>query len=185
MNEKNTRLEEFLEKFDDTMEKSNVITDAERDDLASIIPDRVTLEDGLPELLHKSDDMKSSIDDCDKKIKIWQESKKLWSARQKNLMDILELTMKKLGIPNQSIKANGIKLATNTRTTLEVDEEWLINLYESLSLTLQAKLPDYIKVSLSLDKTKLNAHLKTDQSMLVQFPEKIHTKSSTSTTIKA
>ena len=99
-------------------------------------------------------------------------------------MDTMSALMQKLNIPNSGLKVDGIKLSTSTRTVLEVDEQWLVAQYEALAEGLQQQLPDYVKVSLSVDKNKLFAHVKEDSTMLVQNPDKIHTNTSSSTTIK-
>ena len=49
---------------------------------------------------------------------------------------------------------------------------------------LQSQLPSYVKVKLSVDKTKLSAHISKDDTLLVSHPDKIHTKPTSSTTLK-
>ena len=90
----------------------------------------------------------------------------------------------KLGFRNNTVKADGVKLAISSRTVLEVDEQWLLSQYDKFLDVMQAQLPGYIKVSLSVDKTELNAYIKKDNSLLINYPLQIHTKVTTSTTIK-
>lgn len=174
----------LIDRFDDKIEEGNELTDTEKRTIASEIPDKEKLQDGLPLLLKKATDMKTSIEDCDIKIKTWQESKKLWNGRHKAFMDVLETLVGSLNLPGATMKADGIKLSTSSRSSLEVDEDWILTQYEAMAKALQSQLPDYIKVSIALDKTKLSAFLKTDNTMLVQYPDKIHTKTTTSTTIR-
>lgn len=179
-----TSAQTLIDMFDDEMEKGAAIAEPVRDQIAKAISDKERLAAGLPELLRKATDIKSSIDDCDRNIKTWQESKKLWNGRYKSFMDVLETVIRNLALPGNQIKANGVKLATSRRSSLEVDEDWLLGQYTALAAALQQQLPDYVKVSISLDKTRLAAAIKDDDSMLVNYPDKIHTRESTSTSIR-
>lgn len=174
----------LIDGFDDLIEENSTLSDDERRSLAAVVRDRETLENGLPILLRKSNDMKEYTENCDKQIKTWQESKKMWSGRQKEFMALLGTVLSDLHISGSSIKASGIKLATSRRSSLEVNEDWLLGQYEALREALQQQVPDFVKVSFSLDKTKLKAYLDKDDSLLVNHPDMIHTKVSVSTTIR-
>ena len=184
MEKDTTSVQNLIDLFDDEMENATVLTDPVRDQLAQTVSDKEKLEAGLPLLLRKATDIKTSIDDCDRNIKTWQESKKLWSGRHKAFMDVLEKIIGNLQLPGNQIKADGIKLATSKRSSLEVDEDWLLGQFQAMADVLQQQLPDYVKVSIGIDKNRLAAFLKGDDSMLVNFPDKIHTRTSTSTSIR-
>lgn len=185
-NTANPQISQMLERFADSIEseKDHVLTDEEKTAISASVSDEKTLSEGLAELKRTSEDYKSRIADCDQKIKMWQESKKMWKNRSDQFNGLLGFLLSKLSIPGLSLKAGGVKLSTSKRTSLEVDEDWLVGLYQLQANALQAQLPPYIKVSLSLDKTALGNYLKTDNSMLVNNPDKVHTKQSASTTIK-
>ena len=180
----NKQITDFIEAFDDKIEENVELSDEQKNTIAAVILTKDDLKEGLPALLQKSEDLKGCIDNCDRNIKTWQESKRLWNARSKAFLDVLGRVIKKLGVSGNSIKAEGVKLSTSSRTSLEVDEQWLLDQYSPMADALQGQLPDFVKVSLSLDKNKLAAFLKQDDSLLTNNPDKIHTKVSTSTTIK-
>ena len=180
----NKNINEFIESFEEKIEENSELTDEQKEIIASLIPSKDDLKEGLPILLQKSEDMKGCIDNCDRNIKTWQESKKLWSARCKSYLEVLGKVIGKLGLTGNTIKADGIKLSTSTRTSLEVDEQWLLDQYMPMALALQGQLPAFVKVGLTIDKNKLAAYLKQDDSLLTNNPDKIHTKVSSSTTIK-
>lgn len=184
MNKDPKQIQTLIDNFDDIIEEKEILSPEDKTSVISVISTRKELEDGLGLILDKVRDYKEKIDSCDQNIKNWQSSKKMWAGRTKALMDTMSALMQKLNIPNSGLKVDGIKLSTSTRTVLEVDEQWLVAQYEALAEGLQQQLPDYVKVSLSVDKNKLFAHVKEDSTMLVQNPDKIHTNTSSSTTIK-
>lgn len=183
-NEEITLAQQLIDAFDDRVEENPVLDDKAVEDIASIIPSTEELAKCLPELLKKSNGIKKSIDDCDKNIKTWQESKKMWSSRSKSFMDILGKIISTLNITGNTLKSGGVKLSTSSRTALEVDEGWLIGQYDKMIDALQRALPVYMKVNVTIDKNKLAAYLKDDKSLLTNNPDKVHTKLTTSTSIK-
>lgn len=178
----------MLEDFDSLMEQKagtdDEVTSDEIEHLASRIDSTITLREALPDFLQKSEEYKNRIDSSDRNIKSWQDSKKLWKKRHDVFMSILERVMGRLKLPGNAIKDGSVKLAVSSRTSIEVDEEWLLGQYEAMRQALQSQLPDFIKVSYTLDKNKLSAFLKKDTSLLTEHPDKIHTRTSTSCTIK-
>ena len=181
---KSAKVEAFIDSFEDLIEENNILTPEERSSLEAKITTQEELAGGLVKLKDKADAYKKRTEECAAKIKEWQASKKTWENRQKSLMDTLEGIINKLGFRNNTVKADGVKLAISSRTVLEVDEQWLLSQYDKFLDVMQAQLPGYIKVSLSVDKTELNAHIKKDNSLLINYPLQIHTKVATSTTIK-
>ncbi len=175
--------ERFVDQFETTIEEG-ALTDEQKQSLSCAFPSAEDLGKGLPLLKQKAEDYKNQIGTCDRYIKMYQDSKKMWKARSEAFLGILQQVLVRLNIPGKSIKAEGVKLSTRTTSVIEVDEDWLISMHQALADTLQQQLPDFIKVSLSIDKTKLNNYLKTDNTLLVQNPDRIHTKDSASTTIK-
>jgi hypothetical protein len=175
-------VEMLINSFDECIESNPELDANVKESLSKIVTKQDELMEGLPALLEKASGIKSNIDGCDRNIKNWQESKALWTLRSKAFAEVLGKTMEKMGI--STLKNGKIKLAVSSRTSLEVDEDWLINLYQNLADVLQAQLPDYIRVKLALDKNKLSAHLKQDNSLILNNPDKIHDKTSKSVSIK-
>lgn len=184
MEEKNTNVQNLIERFEEKMEQQVEYTSEVQEKVTSCVNTKEELQNGLKLLLEKAQSYKESAENCDRNIKLWQESKKMWQGRSKAFLDTLESLMNRLKISGHTIKANGVKLATSSRTSLEVDEDWLLSQYQTFVDALQLQLPEYIKVSLSVDKNKLYAHVKGDNTMLINNPDKIHTKVTTSTSIK-
>lgn len=175
----------FLDLFEDHIENTPELSKEDQEKIGSTLKTQPELEESLPTIKEKLDTYAEKISLSDKNIKQWQESKKLWTQRQNQLLSVLGLLMEKLHIPGKSLKAGGVKLSTSTKTSLEVDEDWIINQYQALADALQSKLPTYVTVKLSVDKTKLNTHLKTDNSILINNPERVHTKESRSISVKS
>ena len=179
----NNKIKTLIEDFEDKTENGAVLSDADIEALASGITDKQTLTEGLTAISEKAKDFKDSIELCDKNIKEWQENKKNWDGRIKQFAKVMGSILNRLGLT--SVKSpDGTKIASSTRTVLEVDDEWLVSQYENLAEVLRKQLPEYVKVSLSVDKNKLSAYLKGDNTLLLNNPDKIHTKISTSVTIK-
>lgn len=178
----------FIDLFDDRIEDSEKekreLSSTEKDQISGTFPDADKLGEALPELLAKVEGFNKSIDNASEKIKQWQDTKKMWQARLAQLLDVLGTTMERLHIPGKSLKIGGIKLSTRTGSVLEVDDDWLLQQYQAMADALQSQLPSYVKVKLAIDKTKLNAHIAKDDSLLVNHPDKIHTKPTSSTTLK-
>lgn len=179
----NDKIKTLIESFEDKTEGGAVLTDTDVETLVSMVTDKQTLTEGLTTIGEKAKDFKNCIDQCDKDLKEAQEKKKNWDGRMKQFTKVMGCILGRLGLT--SVKSpDGTKIASSTRTVLEVDEEWLVSQYENLAEMLRKQLPEYVKVSLSVDKNKLSAYLKGDNTLLLNNPDKIHTKSSTSFTIK-
>lgn len=175
----------LLNNFDERMEDNNNLIDEETvSSLAAGITSPQSLQDGLGEIKKRVFDYNEAIDNCKKNIDMWRASKDIWTNKKAGFQAVLTAVMNNL-LPNTGkIAGAGAKLSVTRRSSLEVDEEWLINTYRPLADELQEHLPSYVKVKLDIDKTKLMAHVKTDSELLVNFPERIHTKESTSITVK-
>lgn len=174
----------FLDLFDDHIEATPVLSSEDREAIGSAFADQEALETSLAALKERIGAYDTNIQDSDRRVKEWQEAKKMWKSRKDQMLAILGEALKRLHVPGQTLKANGVKLSTSKRSSIEVDEDWLTAQFQSLADALQQQLPEYIKLSLSVDKTRLSAFLKKDNSLLVDYPEKVHVKESTSTTIK-
>lgn len=182
---KNTQhVENLIERLDDALEESTETAENKKESILSQVSNIDELRDGLELLKDKAEAYKAKIDNCDQNIKMWQGSKKMWQERSKKLLDILGELIERLNIPGKTLRSGGVKLTTSSRTSLEVDEEWLLSKYQMFADALQTQLPEYVKVSISLDKNKLFAYVKANDEMLVNNPDKIHTKVTTSTSIK-
>lgn len=177
-------IEDFIDSFESMTEKGgNAPTDESIDQLAQGIADEKTLREGLPAIKEKLDDFNACADRCSDSIKELQDTKRFWETRCGLLTKTLGLALDKLCVKSIT-STNGVKLGSSVRTVLEVDTDWLTSQYGNLAAVLQNQLPEYIRVSLSVDKNKLSAYLKGDSTLLTNNPEKIHTKTSKSVTLR-
>lgn len=174
----------FIDRFETQMETVGELDESSINDLCGVIQTTQELSEALPAFKQKNDSYKELVATCDKNIKEAQTSKKLFQKRCEQFAAALGALLERLNIPGNAVSNGGVKLATSKRTSLEVDEGWLLGQFAALQAGLEAQLPEYITVKLSIDKNKLSAFLKKDTSLLVDYPEKIHTKVTASTTIK-
>lgn len=140
------------------------------------------LEESVPALVRAEGQISSMIDRCDNCVKTWQESKKLWRERREQLLALAGHLLAGHGV--KSCSRDGASIGTIVRKVLEVDCDALLRDYGPALAEMQKSLPDYIRLTASVDKTKLNACLKTDSSLLAERPDDIHWKESVSVNIK-
>lgn len=122
------------------------------------------------------------IEECDSRIKTWQQSKKAWKSRQESLLSSLQETLTSLGV--KSVTDGSVKVKLSTTKGLEViNADEILKPYEKAFETFKSSLPPFIKISMDIDKTLLSAYLKTDNSLLLTMPENVHYKESKSVRI--
>lgn len=137
------------------------------------------LQECLAIIKSEQERIQTGIEDCDVRIKSWQQSKKAWKARQESLLAALQETLTNLGI--KSVTDGVVKVNMTSKKGIEVlSPEELLKPYEAELEALKAKLPPYVKLSMDLDKTQLSNYLKQDQTLLMTMPENIHYKESRS-----
>lgn len=181
-------MEAMLENYnelmaDKTSDENPGITDEEAEKIASTLPDVKSFTDGLPVLKAMIKQYGDNVEDMDRRVKQWQASKKMWQNRSDGLLCVVGKLLGRFGMP-KGVKEGDVKIAVSSRTSLEVDEDWLLGFSMPLVDSLASALPPYVTVKLSIDKNKLARYLKDDDSLLVDNPDKIHTKTTTSTSIK-
>lgn len=137
------------------------------------------LQECLSVIKTEQETINKNIEDCDHRVKTWQQSKKAWKARLDNLSGTLMETLDRLNI--KGVTDGTVKISMTTKRGLEViDPEIILLAYENEINALKAVLPSFVKVSVDIDKTKLANHLKQDQTLLLTQPENIHYKESRS-----
>lgn len=139
--------------------------------------------DILPAVKSYMDTYSESAEACDAMVKKWSTSKNMWKERVEKLGTIMEILMKNSGVKKWA--ADGITASLSTRTTLEVkDTEPLLAPFRPEAERLASALPPYVKVELKLGKKELLTVVKTDNRILLDNPENIHYKDSTSFAIR-
>ena len=137
------------------------------------------LQECLAIIKSEQERIQTGIEDCDVRIKAWQQSKKAWKARQESLLSSLQETLTNLGI--KSSTDGTVKVTMTSKKGIEVvSPEELLKPYEAEVEALKAKLPPYVKLNMDLDKTQLTSYLKQDNTLLMTMPEIIHYKESRS-----
>lgn len=174
----------FIDAFETAMENNPKMDAAAEETILGIIGSTDELGPALPAFKNKCLAYKELADNCDRSIKEAQAGKKLFTQRAKQFTAILGKLLTRLKVPNESFKYGGIKIATSTRTCLEVDTDWLLAQFDNELKAFEATLPEYISVELSIDKNKLLSFLKTNEDLLLNHPDRVHTKESKSTSIK-
>lgn len=179
-----TIAEQVIERFNDRTESGQEpLSQQEIENLASEFNSLTDLTEALPDLYEEVERQKTCIQNADERKKRADADKKFWQGRMEAFLKILEAAANKHG--KTKLNGEGITLSVSKRTSLEVNEEWLLSGYQSITEAFQKTLPPYVKVKLSVDKNELSAFLKDDNTMLLNSPEEIHTKVSTSTTLKS
>lgn len=170
-----------------TETRQNPAFDAKKyiEDLAKNVRDDGDLRAVLPcikKLLAENDE---DLKLCDARAKQFADEKKNYEAQASN---IKRFTIKLLAnLRHKSFSAGDTKVSVSVREALDVtDKDALLARYvNSLQYAeLAATLPAWVKVDLSIDKNALKNHVKEDSSLLVDHPEWLSTKESTSITIK-
>lgn len=176
----NTAADILLDQFDLSLEKDQ--EEITQLNPSAIVKDEDTFRSCLAPLKERSTLYKSNVKSCDEKIKSWQEAKKHWQECEAKLNDLLATLLTDLNLP--SLKEGNAKATLKTSKTLVVDEELMISQFTQKINELQAALPPYIKLKMTVDKTMLGSHVKTDPTLLIDHPEMAHWSESKSASIK-
>lgn len=165
------KLEEYYEALSDG--------NPSKERLATLLSTPENLNECLSAIKSEQEKIETGISDCDHKIKSWQMAKKNWKSRQEVLMEALQDAMTSLNIKNAT--DGNVKVTMTTKRTIDiVNPDEILKQYMDAVDTLRASLPPYVKISVDIDKTQLNAFLKQDDSLLLTMPENIHYKDSRS-----
>lgn len=178
-----TTAETFLDRIDVIFEKEeNGLKEEMFPELASLLNSTDDLGECLPEIVKRVAGFKDNADKCDSKSKQFSDSKKMWKTRCEQLEALVTYIMQSFN--TKSLNANGSNAKITTREVLEVDADSLLALYSVLVDQLQQQLPDYVKVSIAIDKRALTTHMQKDNSLMVNHPEWVHTKESNTIKLK-
>lgn len=180
MTENTQSLMDYIEQS--FLEANGGLTEDKAKQLSCMLDDTDKLADALPEVKSLFNENNLRIEKCDNNIKTWQESKKMWKERNDKILLILQKAMESLNL--KKFDRNGVKLGIRTTEKYVTDDQAILAQYESHADALRSILPSYIKVSLSVDKTELKNHLKSDVSMMVDHPELVHTEESQSINLR-
>ena len=183
MNEPKNLAQQFIDIFEDRVNSSPELSDRQIEEIGAPIRTDEQLREGLPVILGRHKELSDLIENCNRNIKFWQENKKKYDSRAEQFVKAVTEVVRRLRFSG-TMKATEGQLSTRTTSTYEVDEKWILDRYAALGEALQAQLPAYVKVKLSVDKKELNAHLKRDATLLLENPEHIHAKENLSVTLK-
>ena len=171
--EENTYVKTLIEEFDNACESQETLDEQTKDRLAGIIPSADEFRNALPALKAAKDLYEANAESADKNKKTWDASKKLWKNRSETLMDIIGRCVKKFRYSGK-VTMDDTTLNISSRSYVDIDTDWLLSQYQGTIDTARAMLPEFIKLEVSVDKNKLSAFLKTDDTLLKDHPDKIH-----------
>lgn len=182
MNEKINQLDERI--LDIFAEDESGLTKAHYDELSAYIENTEALAEILPVLKKRYNEYKEKTEQCDKTAKDYAESKNMWKSRSEQIAAFLGHVLERFRL--KSYSANDTKVSITTREILETDTDALIAPQAARPeyMALEAALPPYIKITLSVDKTALKSYIKTNSKLLTDHPEWVHTKESKSVSVK-
>lgn len=178
----NSHLKEVMNTIEEQIKKEEDLEDKEYDQMADLIPNTEDLSNCLPLMKEKQDYYKEQLSRCDDNIKEWQESKKAWKTYQDRLLTLVGKILTKMNL--KSASHDKIKAAITTRKVLEIDNDSILSEFKPMLDLLKNQLPEYVKVTMDIDKTALANYLKTDNSLLINNPEKIHWKDNNSVNLR-
>lgn len=142
-----------------------------------------SLRQALPQIKAEVDNSKEKATECDQRIALFQNSKQYWKAKAESLVNSVGALIDQFNMKSYDI--DGVKLSSSKRAVLEADSDVVIKDFEQVIEQCKNMLPPYIKLTASLDKTALKECLKTDNTLLCQYPESIHWTEKKSFTIKS
>lgn len=112
---------------------------------------------------------------CATNMKIWEESRKVWTAKREALGAYLAHILDRL--KSDRIEGKGGAVLKRTwRTVLDTDDKGLIAIYGKEIDSLAKALPPYYTVKVSVDKRKLAQYLKGDSTLQTEHPELVSTR---------
>lgn len=144
-----------------------------------------SLERTLPDARDYVADCDTRAGECGEQAKAFGEQKKSWQERSRAVRDWVGDLLHDRG--EKSLEAGGAKAGITIRTNIVItDEEGLLSQYTGLPQTeaLLDLLPDWVRVTFSIDRNALRNALKEDPSLLYEHPEWLHTENNETITLK-
>lgn len=178
------RKETLINEIDKIFTASDTMTEDDFRNLAQHIPDINALDECLPAIKEKVAGYIDNAKSCESRSKTFSASNKMWKTRGELLVEFVGYVLKSLGLKNY--KNSEAKATITVTRSLETDEDALLAQYRNSREfdVFMKTLPDYVKVSLTINKTALNNHVKIDHTLLTTHPEWIHTKEKESVNLK-
>lgn len=141
------------------------------------------LREILPSLGAEYAAAKENASKCEANEKQWKSSKAVWKTRAEALTAFIGRQLERFKL--KSADNGGVKVSSRITTNLETDDAALLARWEPDADVLRSRVPSYVKVTLSIDKTELKKAVEADQSLLLDYPEAVYWKDKKSFTIKA
>lgn len=177
--------ERVIERFEEaTSNDSCTIDETTAAELIAMIGDKETFRSCLGAFRDKADAYKETVDLREALTKESQSEKKLWKARLDSFLNgFLGSALTHFG--EKSIKDSaGVRVSSQTRTSLVVDDERLIDMWRPMITSLEQMLPPFLKISVSVDKKALTDYCATQEDLMAKRSDIITSVAKTSTTIK-
>ena len=176
------KAELILENIEAKSQSPEGITESDIEEMALGVNTREELEEILPHLRNESNECKKNIAISDSNIKDGQGAKKFWQSRQQAITSVIGKVLTRLSLGK--VSSQGASASTRTTNTLDVNDDELLKKYDQMKAVLETQLPDYVKVSLSIDKTKLTAAIQKNPDILTESKGNIKWVQKISVTLK-
>lgn len=158
------------------------LTDEQVRDIDGSVLNAEELKDMLPDLKAGYDSFKEQENQCNTMQKNWAGMKKLWAARGEAIQAFVARAMSRFGL--KTLEGEGAAVKSTTRTNIEADNDAILAPYLPAISALSRQLPEYVKLDVKVDKTKLNAFVKSNPKFLVDNPQAVYQKESTTYQLK-
>ena len=171
---------DIVTKIDDIFATSEEITEEEM----TYICNKVHSVEQLMELADGLSEERQSINDginvTSENAKQWGDAKKRWQKIRDSLDLLIIRILESMSLPKITSE-NGVILSTRNGRTLEVDDETVLAQFSNEVNIFKAKLPTYVKVSLSVDKRELMKELSNNPNLI---SESIHWQENKTLSVK-
>ena len=162
--------------------QSAEMTEDQINDIDSSVQSADELKGVLPDLKSGIDAYKEQETNCDNMISNWNAQKKLWKNRGEAVAAFISRAMTRFGL--KTLDADGAAVKSTTRSVIVVNDEGLLAPYKPAVEALSRQLPEYVKLEMKIDKTKLNAHVNANPAILVNQPQDIYREEKTTYSLK-
>jgi len=164
---------------------SGTLGDVDCEALAAGITDTQTLKESLASFKTLHDDMLTRIGRLNELIKARTDDRKVWEEFDSVIHRILACAMQRLSLTSVT-SDEGARAVLSSRAVIEADDEALLSGLENTAefKSLEAALPPYIRIKLSVDKTALKSAIKTDAAMRNALASWVRTRDNYTLNIK-
>ncbi len=172
----------FADTLDEIFQQEGGLAPDRYDELESFTATPEKIMNCIPAFKMLAEEFKESIGNCNNQIKTWQDYKRTWQLREEQLLKYSEELLRRSNM--KSLKSSEGSITQTSRKVLEINEDALLRPYAELYNAFVGSLPEFVKVSMGIDRIKLANLVKDDNTLLVSQPQDCHWKEQITTKIK-